>query len=363
MNAIDLFCGAGGMALGFEQAGVRVLAAVDASEVSVLTYRCNFPHTEVIMENVAGLTARKLKLSTSLIDRPIDVVFGGPPCQGFSVGGKRAPGDPRNQLVLEFGRLVVGLGPKYFVMENVAGYLRPEYTAIRQRFERVVRDGGYGLVRPICVLNAAEFGVPQRRMRAFVLGYRESEAPPVYPTPKKRRVSVAEAIDDLRCIEGSALLLGDVYTGALGQPSAYARRLRAAAKMRARTVLTGCVRTKHSDETLRRFGLVVPGRAERVSRFIRLTGAGLAPTLRAGTGRENGRFMAPRPIHPEFDRCITVREAARLHSYPDDFVFHEAKWHGIMQIGNSVPPLLARAVATEIVRAAKRSVGGGTPKR
>jgi DNA (cytosine-5)-methyltransferase 1 len=94
---------------------------------------------------------------------------------------------------------------------------------------------------------------------------------------------------------------------------------------------------------------------DSVSRFIRLSRGGVAPTLRAGTGLENGRFMAPRPIHPDFDRCICMREAARLHSYPDWFAFDETKWHAFMQIGNSVPPALATAVAKQIMLAIRSS--------
>jgi DNA (cytosine-5)-methyltransferase 1 len=115
--------------------------------------------------------------------------------------------------------------------------------------------------------------------------------------------------------------------------------------------LTGCMRTVHTAKTIKRFGKTKQGAYEERGRFHRLAKGGLANTLRAGTGPAQGSFMAPRPIHPFQDRCITVREAARLHSFPDWFTFHPTKWHGFRQIGNSVPPRLARGVAESVRRA------------
>jgi DNA (cytosine-5)-methyltransferase 1 len=210
----------------------------------------------------------------------------------------------------------------------------------------VLHQGGYEVLHPISTLNAADFGVPQRRKRAFVLGYRSGNTPPTYPKPQPRlrAVTVNAAIGDLLLVEKRPLVEGDCYDGPLGRPSAYARRLRARSPHAARRAnleggLSGFARTAHSRETVQRFRDVEVGAAEEVSRFIRLDPDGLA------------RFMAPRPIHHKFHRVICTREAARLHSYPDWFAFHETKWHSFMQIGNSVPPTLARVVAAEILRA------------
>lgn len=351
--AIDLFCGAGGMSLGFERAGFRLAAAVDASKVGANVHEKNFPNVTIICEDMKNLTGATIRRKAGLGREKIAVVFGGPPCQGFSIGGKRNARDPRNLLVLEFARLVVELRPRYFVMENVAGLLRPQHAPVLARFKYRLRKGGYWTVDPILSLNAADFGVPQRRKRTFILGYRDGEIAPTYPKPLKKRVTVGVAIGDLKCVERADLVDGDGYAGRLGFPSAYAGHLRGsrrAAKNGSR-VITGFARTKHSLKTIERFKRVEPGGVDPVSRFIRLKRSGLAPTLRAGTGFENGRFMAPRPIHPDYPRCICLREAARLHSFPDWFVFHETKWHGFMQIGNSVPPALAHAVANEMVKA------------
>ena len=115
--------------------------------------------------------------------------------------------------------------------------------------------------------------------------------------------------------------------------------------------LTCSTRTKHSLQSVQRFQQTEPGKTEPISHFHKLAKNGICKTLRAGTPRNRGAFTSPRPIHPVTPRCITIREAARLHSYPDWFRFHLTKWHGFRQIGNSVPPLLAKAIATEIIRA------------
>jgi DNA (cytosine-5)-methyltransferase 1 len=241
-------------------------------------------------------------------------------------------------------------------MENVAGILLPQYATVLRRFLKKVDDGGFDCINPIKRLNAAEFGVPQRRMRAFIMGWRRDQVAPCYPSPTLTRITVADAIADLTEVE-HVDLDGDCYVGGLGEPSGYSRGLRKRVSGRGVALLhdahciTGFSRTAHSDKTVRRFAKVAPGGVDSVSRYIRLSRNGVAPTLRAGTGFDNGRFMAPRPIHYEFDRCICLREAARLHSYPDWFVFDETKWHGFMQIGNSVPPALARAVGNQIRRA------------
>jgi DNA (cytosine-5)-methyltransferase 1 len=232
-----------------------------------------------------------------------------------------------------------------------------------------VETAGYRVVKPIRVLNAVEFGVPQRRRRVFVLGSRQGLTAPQYPKPPysyddRGRIAaptVWDAIGDLPNIgKFEYLLKSEVYAGNLRAGSPYARILRGEARepencLLSRQVngagLTGCLRTTHTAKTIKRFANTKQGTYDKVSRYYRLAKNGFAPTIRAGTGPEQGSFMAARPIHPFQDRCITVREAARLHSFPDWFVFHPTKWHGFRQIGNSVPPRLARALAESVLRA------------
>lgn len=349
-SAIDLFCGAGGLSLGFEQSGFNVIAAVDSNPINISTYSRNFPSTKAICADIFRLTGDEIRARCGLdAKEEIDVVFGGPPCQGFSAIGKRDLKDPRNALIFEFSRLVAELNPRYFVMENVAGLM---YTASRSVLEGALgglRADGYECVSPIRLLDAQEFGVPQRRRRVFVLGYRTDEQPPEYPRPTGEGATVWDAISDLRHIRRSRRLFSsDIFLGSLGPPTTYSKRLRNENEAGG---LTGCLLCRHRRNVITRFRLTKPGRTERISRFSRLKKSAVAPTLRAGTPPSHGSFTAARPIHPTQPRCITVREAARLQSFPDEFQFHQTQWHGFQQVGNSVPPRLARAVADSVRRA------------
>lgn len=351
--AVDLFCGAGGMSLGFEQAGFAVVAALDNDPINVETYRDNFPEATTLQQDAAAASGTWIRQQAKLGDREIDLVFGGPPCQGFSFGGVHQANDPRNELLKEFARLVDELRPRYFVLENVRGLLRRDGRLLKPFLNRVA-SAGYTVLEPILDLNAQDFGVPQRRRRVFVLGWRRGLVPLEYPAVDgARRPTAWDAISDLPDVdEYPDLLASDVYRGELGAPSDYAAELREDCSVKPkRDGLSGCRRIAHRRETIDRFAKVPQGGQEEVSRFYRLPIDGVSPTLRAGTGPLQGSFTAPRPIHPIRHRCITVREAARLHSLPDWFVLHSTKWHGFRQIGNSVPPYLARAVATQVIRA------------
>jgi DNA (cytosine-5)-methyltransferase 1 len=277
-------------------------------------------------------------------------------------------------LVLHFARLVRELRPKYFVMENVDGLMLEYAAPILRSFCLRIKRAKYHVVEPIQVLDAADFGVPQRRRRTFILGCRRGLALPTYPTrqgivngnAEPYFPSVKDAIGDLPEIERfEELFESGELTAELGEPSHYARLMRGEIREAedlsrdrevAIGVLTGCLRTVHSSTTVKRFRKTTPGCVEPVSRYYRLTMDGFAPTIRAGTNVDHGKHTAPRPIHPEKARCITVREAARLHSFPDWFQFHGTRWHAFRQIGNSVPPRLARGVAQAIRRVLSRKV-------
>lgn len=356
---VDLFCGVGGMSLGFEQAGFNVVAAVDSDKINVETHKKNFPTCKTIRGDLSDMTGAEIREQAKIGDTHIDLLFGGPPCQGFSLIGKRDAADPRNKHLQDFARLVGELAPNYFVVENVAGLLLGDAEKQLRKFIRAVKRSGYCVVEPVKTLDASKFGVPQRRERVFILGYRKGLSAPVYPEPThgrdglKKTPTVQDAIGDLPDVEkDDALFTQDTYEGPLGKPGPYARMLRGNRKKH--QVLTGCLRTRHGDETIERFEATKPGTSEAISRYYRLSLEGISVTIRAGTGPDKGSFMAPRPIHPSQNRCITVREAARLHSFPDWFRFHGTKWHGFRQIGNSVPPLLARAIALSVLRVLER---------
>jgi DNA (cytosine-5)-methyltransferase 1 len=343
------------MSLGFANAGFRVVGAIDSDPLNVRTHKRNLPDALCWKGDLKTLSGSQIRRRCGLKAGDLDVVFGGPPCQGFSEIGRQKKNDARNRLFHRFAVLVAELRPRYFVLENVRGLLFDRHGAAFQRFVRSVQDAGYEVVTPTRVLDAADFGVPQRRRRAFILGYKRGLIRPSYPTKGVTPPpTVSEAIGDLPHVDDiEELKEGDTYSGKLGVPSAYAaelRRPRSGAAADPTLTLTGCQRTKHKAAVRKRFDRTVGGSFEKRSRCYRLSSDGLAYTLRAGTGPEAGSFTAARPIHPERPRYITVREAARLHSFPDWFVFERAKWHALRQIGNSVPPLLARAVAEEILK-------------
>lgn len=383
------------MALGFEQAGFDVAAALEYDPIHAAVHSYNFPLTSMVCADATrtkgsdlldavrdGLVAHGVKGWNG----EIDCAFGGPPCQGASMAGHRRVDDERNELMFDFMRLTQEVRAKTFVMENVPGLMVGDHKKILDRLVRRFKDNAWKVVTPVQILNAADFSVPQDRKRLFVLGAYHGNEIPSYPTPTCRPVAkkpgakrmsdgeglpdgptVRDAIADLLDADGFVELLEsdevDIGERAARQlekaMSSYVRRLReldadsfdlSRPRKWDRKLLTSSKRTTHEDKCLARFSKTKQGEVEEVSRFYRLHHDGLCCTLRAGTGRERGAFNAARPIHPTQDRVITVREAMRLHSYSDWFRAHSTKWAGFRQVGNSVPPLLARAVAAEIVK-------------
>ena len=358
---IDLFAGAGGMSLGFEQAGFDIAAAVEIDPIHCATHEYNFPDAATICASVIDLSGDEIRRRANLGNRDIDVVFGGAPCQGFSLMGKRVFDDPRNQLVFHYVRIVRELNPKYCVFENVKGLTLGKHAQFLEELITALGDAGYDVLTPYRVLNAADYGVPQDRRRLFLVGTRKGLKSPNYPEPHHNRITVDEAIGDLPNADSfDELHRTDSVLTKWETNSSYARKLRgfdpdsddySYQRKFLPDLLTCSLRTEHTDSSRSRFEATQPGKTESISRFRKLEPHGICNTLRAGTDSARGAHTSPRPIHPFFARVITVREAARLHSYPDWFRLHTTKWHGCRQIGNSVPPLLARAVASELLKA------------
>lgn len=358
---IDLFSGAGGLSLGFEQAGFDIEAAVEIDPIHCATHEFNFPNSKAICASVVAVSGAEIRRRAGLCESDIDVVFGGAPCQGFSMMGKRALDDQRNQLVFHYVRLVHELRPKFCVFENVKGLTLGKQVQFLDELIVALGEAGYKVLLPYQVLNASDFGVPQDRQRLFLIGARADQGMPGYPTPGKKKASVWDAIGDLPDADQFAqLAVSDSVATLWKSESVYARRMRGFATDPSNfgysrrfdpDALTSSLRTEHTALSQQRFLATKNGDTEPVSRFKKLHPDGLCNTLRAGTDSARGAFTSPRPIHPVLPRVITVREAARLHSYPDWFRFHTTKWHGFRQIGNSVPPLLGRSVASQIMSA------------
>lgn len=404
---IDLFSGVGGLSLGFEQAGFDVVASVEYDPVHAAVHEFNFPLTEVICADVSKIEPQQLleaaKRGFIAHGHPIakwtgkiDVIFGGPPCQGFSTMGKRDASDDRNKLVYKFADLLGAIKPRYFVMENVPGMASGGTAGILARLIDRLRKHGYDVavtveqIRNRAILSAADFGVPQDRRRLILLGSLKGETPPQYPIPTVKRAlkrvgetrkkpphpfdflpagpTVWDAIGDIPDLDDFEVLNSTdqvkLTKGLLQKTtrnsSDYARRLRGEIednedfshpRVWDPQLLTSSMRTEHTAESVRRFKKTNPGETEDISRFYRLDPGGLCNTLRAGTGSERGAYTSPRPLHPTLPRVISVREAARLHSFPDWFRLHRTKWNGFRSIGNAVPPLFGRAIGRSIIRA------------
>lgn len=360
--AIDLFAGAGGMSLGFEQAGFDIVAAVEIDPVHAAVHKYNFPNCEVIPQSVRDLGGKDIREQAGIGNKRVDLVFGGAPCQGFSMIGQRALDDPRNSLVKDFVRIVAELQASYFVFENVKGLTVGKHRKFLLELIEEFQEAGYEVQIDWQVLNAADYGVPQDRKRLFLMGARKGKSVPVYPDKQETRPTCYEALGDLPDAETFEVLndTDQVRVTKWGGPSDYAKELRVLTndswhfgypRVWNRNFLTSSLRTSHTEISRRRFEETEPGQVEPISRFFKLPLDGVSNTLRAGTDAARGAFTSPRPIHYKYARCITVREMARLHGFPDWFRFHVTKWHGARQIGNAVPPPLARAVAAQIVKA------------
>ncbi len=315
-------------------------AAIEIDPVHCAVHEFNFPRTATIPHPIETLSGADILESAGIAGRRVDCVFGGAPCQGFSLIGHRALDDPRNGLVRDFVRIIAEIEPRTFVFENVKGLTigrhREFLDELIEEFSRI----GYVVREPWRVLNAGHFGTPQSRERLILLGAREGDALSDYPeptteiaSPQQRIVGLPEgptcsdALRDLPDVDGiEDLTRSDATDAAVyGEPSEYAAELRCLSEDAWHfgyvrewdpSVLTSSARTGHTEISRRRFRETAPGTVEPISRFFRLPEFGVSNTLRAGTDGARGAFTSPRPIHYLHDRCVTVREMARLHGFP-----------------------------------------------
>jgi len=344
LKIVDLFCGTGGFSQGAHAAGFEVVAAYDRDPILTSSFRANFPSTPLHLRNLAWTTGERLRRDAGC---EIDGMIGGPPCQGFSEMGLRSKDDPRRQLLRHFFRLVSEVDPKFFVMENVRGLGFPSARPTLDAALDLVRER-YDLLGPL-VWDAASFGAATTRPRLFVIGIRKDLERSLTRERVEAKMrcpaTVQDAIADLeaaRELEEDADGFDHWRTTRPWRPSTYAIKLRRGG------LFTGHRSTIHSESVRLRFSTVRQGGFDKIGRHPRLAWNGQCPTLRAGTGSDRGSFQSVRPIHPEEDRVITVREAARLQGFPDDHRFHPTVWHSFRMIGNSVSPIVGEAVLTAV---------------
>jgi DNA (cytosine-5)-methyltransferase 1 len=339
---VDLFCGCSGMGLGAREAGFDVPLSVDIDPILTSSHSLNFNNGKLLLSDLASASGDDIIAAAG--GERIDGLVGGPPCQGFSSIGRSDPTDPRRELLATFFRLVAEIQPRFFVMENVRGLLFQKNRALLDGALELL-PSRYEVVGPV-ILDAADFGAATRRKRVFVLGYDRDHADPTTVDDLTKiqvpAATVRDAIQDLKSLvpagQGEDFDLWK-YGSDFEELSAYARLLR-----RGAAETTGQRKIVHKPDVVARFSKLAPGATDVVGRYPRLTWSGQAPTLRAGTGPDHGSYQAVRPIHPDEPRVITVREAARLQGFPDWFRFHPTAWHSFRMIGNSVSPVLAKAL-------------------
>lgn len=354
-TVIDLFAGVGGLSLGFEMAGFDVVMANEYDKSIANAYMFNHPYTKMIIADIKDLPVEK---TFSEYRGKIDVVIGGPPCQGFSQKGQRKTiNDERNFLFKYFVAVVEYLRPRYFVMENVPNLFTAENGYFKKEVMELFSAKGYALVAD--TLNAADYGVPQNRRRAVIVG-KLGELPLSMPTPLRKTVTIWDAISDLAYHDSGEGFERDEYRS---QPQNEYQRLM---RIGSDTVYNH-ISTAHSAIAIKRLMMIPPNSGKEV-----LPKEHLTKSIYSGTWTRMGkdeisvtittRFDTPSSgkfTHPYLHRAITVREAARIQSFPDSFKFTGTKGSQMKQVGNAVPPLLAKAIASVIMEDIKEEAQNG----
>lgn len=344
---IDLFCGAGGMSLGFESAGYESVLAIDKWNDAIITYNENRKNKCGTTTDIHDFTNEQLKEYKEKYH--IDGIIGGPPCQGFSMVGTRMTNDPRNSLYMEYVRFVDVIKPKFFVLENVPGLLSMEKGKYRsdivERFESIGYNVNYK------VLRASDYGVPQSRKRVFFVGLRKDIVGEEYfdfeTIQLREQVSTEMAISDLPTLineESTNIYCGD-------PTNEYQEFIRNGSK-----VLQNHQRTNHTEQTKQIISLVPDGGTikDLPEEYYKVRNYNAAfkrmnSKLPSGTidcGHRNY-------FHYKLNRIPTVRESARIQSFPDTYVFCGSKTSQYTQVGNAVPSLLAYAIANAIKKIIK----------
>jgi DNA (cytosine-5)-methyltransferase 1 len=410
-TVIDLFAAPGGLSLGFEMAGFEVLAGVDVDPAGMETYSHNFPGSRAILRDIRQLESRELMRLAGVSEGQVDVIIGGPPCQGFSTIGRvkiaslvktgvwnhltnshpRFIDDPRNILYKEFMRIVRDLKPQFVVMENVPGMMSYRNGEIVREILEDFEAIGYRAQAK--VLNAADYGVPQIRKRIIFVATRIEKAPIRFPRPTHGETGAKSLLKYL--IEedpensGSATLrpyvtvweaigdLPDPVPGRHGLADAplpydkpplsdYQKFVREWNGGPPDGMVHNHVARQHSERDVKTFQVLKEGQwwrdlpaeikklygyrddifHDKMKKLVRN-----APSWTITAHLYKDGYMYVHPVQP---RTITVREAARLQSFPDKFIFRGSRTEQFKQVGNAVPPLMARAIAIEIKAALER---------
>lgn len=340
-NVIDLFCGAGGLSYGFEKAGFNVLLGIDNDAKALETFELNHTGAKSICGDITEITYKD-HIAPLVSGKKIDVIIGGPPCQGFSLSGPRNFNDPRNKLYLSYIRLVEEIQPRAFVIENVPGLVGLFNGEVKDNIIKTFADMGYAV--KFQILCAADYGVPQNRKRVVFVGVK-GENNFEYPNPQNEQISCEMALSDLPPLID---VLGEEIQSYETQPqNAYQKLMRERSSH-----VRNHIAATHSEKVQHIISLVPDGgnykdlpEEFRASRnfhvaWTRFNSKKPAPTIDTGHRHH---------FHYKYNRVPTVRECARIQSFPDDFVFLGNKTQQFRQVGNAVPPIMAQKIAAQLL--------------
>ena len=346
MIGVDLFAGAGGLSLGAAHAGIKVKLAVEADVYAAMTYSCNHPDTTVLTCDIRDIKEISLKNNDQAT-----VLFGGPPCQGFSTSNQRTRtlDNPLNWLFMEFLRITKLLKPDWIVFENVTGIKETQDGIFLEQILESLHL--YGYTMSCWTLNAANYGVPQRRSRLFAVGSLHGSSVKQPEPVSQRHVTVCEAISDLPVLANGASENCLPYNNS--SLFEYSQLMRGKLEKSPNHLVT-----RNAPYVIERFKYIpqggnwqqIPHRLMNNYADLSKCHTGIyhrlredAPSVVIGNYRKNML------IHPNQDRGLSVREAARLQSFPDRYEFKGSIGFQQQQVGNAVPPLLAEAVFRQIM--------------
>lgn len=366
-NVIDLFAGCGGLSTGYEMAGFNIPIAIEKDEWASETYQVNHPHTKVITADITTIKDPKKLIPKNMT---IDGIIGGPPCQGFSLSGRRDPKDPRNSLFMDFIRFIKEIKPKFFMMENVPGILSMQTETKKLVKNLIMKEyDAAGYNAEYSILNAAEYGVPQTRLRIIFIGIRKDlvfNHDLLYPKGflfEENQITIDDAISDLPLIESGQGDIEQPYT--MAPRTDYQRWARGN-----NNIVRNHIAMKHTARLIERFKNIRCGQSivDVTAEHMQRKRGDASKTSGKTYSQNNMRPFGNKPsptiaasfqsnfIHPHLNRNYTAREAARLQSFPDYYEFRgkrttmswEKNLSQYQQIGNAVPPLLAKAIAENI---------------
>ncbi len=339
-KVIDLFCGCGGVSLGFAREGFEIVAGIDNDQEALNTFSKNFPHSKALNVDLSNTEAIDYEEFSN-----VDIILGGPPCQGFSIAGKRDSNDPRNKLSETYIELVKTLNPKVVVIENVPNILKMANGIFTKYITESLESLGYSVI--IEKINAADYGVPQKRKRVFFIGFKNKNY--IWPfelknIQSKKVFTCFDALNDLPSLEKE---IGDEEQNYVSAPqNEFQEEMRKNSKK-----VFNHIAVDHKDRTKKIISLVPDGgnykdlpkeyqKTRKVNiAWTRMKSTEPCFTIDAG---HNHHF------HYKFNRVPTVRECARIQSFPDNFTFTGTRTNQYRQVGNAVPPLLAQKIANLI---------------